>query len=308
MKTVQPTFGDLLAAYPEIAALERLKSERPCETRVWNVLCGVRRVLDVLGLGDGAPIGDLTRHRVDTFLARTIASGVAPVSAWSYVLGLRGIVARWTLPYYEARGWKVRPFDLPEFRRRSKRYVRPGREVLAKVKGWYDGLSVEADKRKWLAATLMLEFAMRNGDVGRLRWSDFREREDTVSLCYTPRKTSLSSGRVVSWPVHPGIWSAFCRIRDAAPDRSGTHFAGLVVPAAKEVFRALNGELRARRLFTGSKGCYELRKICVDHVYQKFGAEMASSISGDDIRTVTRYYADPSAVNFTGVRIVDLIA
>ena len=85
MKTIQPTFGDLLAAYPEIAALERLKSERPCVTRVWNVLCGVRRVLDVLGL--------------------------------------RGIAARWTLSYYEARGWDVRPFDLPEFRRRTKRYT-----------------------------------------------------------------------------------------------------------------------------------------------------------------------------------------
>ena len=34
---------------------------------------------------------------------------------------------------------------------------------------------------------------------------------------------------------------------------------------------------------------------------------MASSISGDDIRTVTRYYADPSAVNVLGVRIVDLL-
>ena len=52
---------------------------------------------------------------------------------------------------------------------------------------------------------------------------------------------------------------------------------------------------------------YELRKICIDHIYQKFGAEMASSISGDDIRTVMRYYADPSAVNVEGVRVVDLL-
>ena len=50
-----------------------------------------------------------------------------------------------------------------------------------------------------------------------------------------------------------------------------------------------------------------LRKICIDHVYQKFGAEMASSISGDDIRTVTRYYADPSVVNMVGIRVMDLL-
>ena len=37
------------------------------------------------------------------------------------------------------------------------------------------------------------------------------------------------------------------------------------------------------------------------------GAEMASSISGDDIRTVTRYYADPSQVHVENVRIADMI-
>ena len=37
------------------------------------------------------------------------------------------------------------------------------------------------------------------------------------------------------------------------------------------------------------------------------GAEMASSISGDDIRTVMRYYADPSAVHVENVRVVDLL-
>ena len=34
---------------------------------------------------------------------------------------------------------------------------------------------------------------------------------------------------------------------------------------------------------------------------------MASSISGDDIHTVMRYYADPSAVNVEDVRVVDLL-
>ena len=80
-----------------------------------------------------------------------------------------------------------------------------------------------------------------------------------------------------------------------------------MVPCARDVFVRLNRDLRARKIFTGSKGCYELRKICIDHIYQKFGAEMASSISGDDIRTVMRYYADPSAVNVKDVRVIDLL-
>ena len=59
--------------------------------------------------------------------------------------------------------------------------------------------------------------------------------------------------------------------------------------------------------FHGSKASYELRKICIDHVYQKYGAEIAVSISGDDIKTITRYYADPAQPNIGTVRIVDLL-
>ena len=48
-------------------------------------------------------------------------------------------------------------------------------------------------------------------------------------------------------------------------------------------------------------------RFCQTRVYQKYGAEMASSISGDDIRTVMRYYADPSAVHVENVRVIDLL-
>ena len=68
----------------------------------------------------------------------------------------------------------------------------------------------------------------------------------------------------------------------------------------------LNAVMR-RFGFTGTKGAYELRKICVDHVYQRFGAEMAVSISGDDIRTIMYYYADPAQPNIGDLRITDLL-
>ena len=68
----------------------------------------------------------------------------------------------------------------------------------------------------------------------------------------------------------------------------------------------MNRQLRALG-FKGSKASYELRKICIDHVYQRFGAERATSISGDDIKTISRYYADPSKPNIGNVRILDLL-
>ena len=302
-----PTMGELMDAYREIAVTERMKYDKPSEVFVGTVLSSVRMVCRIL-CGDGEgwkdwPMTALTRNEMDRFLSLARQNGLQPVTAWAYLQALRCLTARWTHMYYADRKWRVPPFVPPVGRRRSARYMRPDREVLLKVRGWYEALEIRSDKRDWLAATLMLEFAMRNGDVAALKWSDFRTRGDSgeVVLCYTPHKTALSSGRTVAWPVHPEIWARLERIHAADPSRAH------LIPNADTVFTRLNAELRGQRLFTGSKALYELRKICIDHIYQKFGAEMASSISGDDIRTVTRYYADPSAVKMTGVRIVELL-
>ena len=73
-----------------------------------------------------------------------------------------------------------------------------------------------------------------------------------------------------------------------------------------ETFADINRDLRALG-FHGSKASYELRKICIDHIYQRFGVEAAVSISGDDIKTITRYYADPAQPNIGAIRIIDLM-
>ena len=142
---------------------------------------------------------------------------------------------------------------------------------------------------------MMLEFAMRNGDVLRLNDSNFIEKKNGKYLSYTPHKTELTSGRRVYWPIHCDIWHKF--------EEYG-RFSGLDV--TKETFEDINKDLRGIG-FRGSKASYELRKICIDHIYQKYGAEMAVSISGDDIRTITKYYADPTQPNIGAVRVLDLI-
>lgn len=307
-----------MEAYPRFAEIERMKSERPAVTTVWNVISGVKHVLEATGVPADALVTEMTRQKLDIYLAEVRKRGQSAVTAWAYVQHLRALAARWVMPYYEGEGWGFEPFKLPMCRRKCQRYIRPEREMLLKVRDWYDSLLIRKDKRDWLVVTMMLEFAMRNGDVARLRWSDFRKREggmemrdeeaDAVYLCYTPHKTELTSGRVVAWPVHPTIWRSMVEIRDQMGDRAGTHFQGLVVPAAKEVFVRLNREIRDCHFFTGThKALYELRKVCVDHIYQKYGAEKASSISGDDIKTVTRYYADPAQPNIGSVRVVDLL-
>ena len=314
MKTT-PTIQMVLESYPKFAAVERLRMERPCERTVRNALGGVRRLCELGGIGLDEPVAALSRKRLARILDAASAAKLSPVSLWSYFSALRTLFAKWTRPYYADAHWHVPRIELPTCRRSSPRYVRPDSVVLAKVKEWYAHLENRRDRREWVLATLMLEFAMRNGDAERLRWADLRERNGRVVLCYTPHKTRLSSGRTVAWPVHPDIWSRLRAYRDAGTPfykrrgwaKNEVRDSQLVVPCARDVYVRLNKELRDLKIFNGHKACYELRKICVDHVYQKFGAETASSISGDDIRMMMRYYADPSAVTVEGVRIVELL-
>ena len=314
MKTT-PTIKLVLETYPKFAAIERMRMERPCEKTVESAVGGTRRLCEIGGISLDEPVTALTRKRLERVFDAARCSDLKPITVWSYLYSLRKLFAKWTQRYYADRKWILPQLEMPSCQRQAPRYVRPDSTVLDKVKAWYGGLEKRRDAREWMLATLMLEFAMRNGDVERLRWSDFRVRDGRAVLCYTPHKTRLSSGRTVAWPVHPDIWDRLCTYHDGGIPynkrkgwaRNEDRDSQLVVPCARDVYVRLNQELRASKIFTGSKGCYELRKICVDHIYQKFGAEMASSISGDDIRTVMRYYADPSAVHVENVRVVDLL-
>lgn len=315
MAKIIPTIQMVLEKYPRIAAVERVRMGRPAEKSVSNAIVNIRRICQLGGLSLDLPMASLTRKVLTKVLDAACADGLKAVTICSYMVSLQSVFARWTRPYYADLKWQVPAIELPSCNRQSPRYVRPDSAVLAKVKAWYKSLESRQDAREWVAATLMLEFAMRNGDAGSLRWADFREKDGAVYLCYVPHKTALSSGRRVAWPVHPEIWGRLCAYRDAgAPkykrscwEKNAVRNAALVVPCAQDVFDRLNADLRAQKIFTGTKACYELRKICIDHVYQKFGAEMASSISGDDIRTMMRYYADPSQPNIGDVRIIDLL-
>ena len=280
-----------MRCYRAVAQTERMKTGRPGEETVANALRGTANVCRSAGIALTEPVTALTRKKIDLALAAFMERGLTRLSAWSYVCQLRGIFAKWCMPYYEDAGWDIPPLDIPTFRAKAPRYARPSTEMLQRVKAWYGRQTGE----RWFAATMMLEFAMRNGDVLRLKDENFVEKDGRHYLNYTPHKTELSSGRRVCWPIHESIWK---KLED---------YGGFsCFDVTDETFAALNRDLRSLG-FCGSKASYELRKICIDHVYQKYGAEIAVSLSGDDIRTITRYYADPAQPNIGAVRIIDLL-
>lgn len=286
-----PTIEQVMRCYKIVAQTERMKTGRPSAETVANALRGAANVCRSAGIELTAPVTALTRKKMDIALAAFMERGLTRLSAWSYVCQLRGVFAKWCRSYYEDAGWDIPPLDIPSFRAQAPRYARPSSEMLHRVKAWYKRLTGE----RWFAATMMLEFAMRNGDVLRLKDENFVEKDGRHYLNYTPHKTELSSGRRVCWPIHESIW-------EKLEDYGGVS----CFDVTDETFADLNRDLRSLG-FCGSKASYELRKICIDHVYQKYGAEIAVSLSGDDIKTITRYYADPAQPNIGTVRIIDLL-
>lgn len=294
-----PTLSELKAQYLEAATIERLKTSKPSPTTVRNTLSGIR-VFCAWLKSDAPELGEPGDLGVDTlvkpkllrrYVAALLARGIRPISALSFVSQFRQLFARWTRPYYEDIGWRIPAFPDIGGNTHLQRYRRPPSELIERVKDWYHSLKPDMT---WYAATMMLEFAVRNGDVKRLGRGNFVDVKGRVFLNYTPNKTSHSSGRVVKWPVHPEIWATLERLRPW--DRAMTDAP----------FNRVNKAMRELG-FRGTKGAYELRKLCIDHVYQRFGAEMAVSISGDDIKTITRYYADPSQPNIGDLRVSELL-
>ena len=286
-----PTIKQVMKCYRVIAQIERMKTGRPGVGTAANALRGAVNVCRAAGIELTAPVTELTRKRIDAALTAFMQRGISRLSAWSYVSQLRSVFVKWCKPYYADAGFEIPPLDLPSFRAKAPHYIRPSVEMLSRVKAWYKKQTGE----HWFAATMMLEFAMRNSDVLRLRDENFVEKDSRHYLNYTPHKTELSSGRRVYWPIHDDIWEKFME------------YGGLEgLDVTDETFSDINYDLRALG-FRGTKGAYELRKICIDHVYQKFGAEMAVSISGDEIRTISKYYADPAQPNLGTIRILDLI-
>ena len=327
-----PTFRKMVKVYQASVRVERLRCGKPGKGTVRNTITGVRHFTKWVAEHEDSLKGMVSRYRpinpdpedlnpllvsivtpkvIRRYLSDMLTDGVLPISAMSYVSQLRQLFARWARPYYEDHNWKIPQFPSFGSRPAAPRYRRPEPEQLARVKGWYLSLSDEIAATPksasaplssryvlWFVTTMMLEFGMRNGDILRLRRENFVVTEQKRYLCYKPNKTAHSSGRTVRWPIHETIWDL---LNPALENDFDTSFT-----IDEATFVELNQIMRSLG-FTGTKGAYELRKICIDHIYQRFGAERAVSISGDDIRTIIHYYADPSQPNVDDIRVTDLL-
>ena len=287
-KRTVPSLDELAMIYEEVAGIEFELNGTPRPSSVEVVLRSFRLVCRGCGLRGCEPVTALDRAHLDAYVAAALAKGIKPVSVFAHLSHVRGVFARWALERYRARGLAVAQPDLPRRRGRLEErvYVRPPEGLRERTLAWYHDLEAK-EPRVWVAASLMLQFGMRNGDAGRLTWDRFQREGERVVLAYRPQKTARSSGRLVRCVMSVGFYE---RLRAAAGE--GRH----VVAEPVATFARINAEMRALGWVPPefTKGAYELRKMCIDRSYREFSAEAAVQVSGDDIRTVCRYYADPS--------------
>ena len=318
-----PTLRELIEKYKEIAYIEQSRNGKPQNTTIRNCITGTKAIISFLDNNHpredniswlDAKYNELTRKVLTKFVDDCqIQKKKRKISIQSQLLQLRGITAKWSLSYYDDMGWDITPLNIPRILKEPKRYTRPPKHILKRVSNWYNALEKLPDKRYYVFVTMMLQFGMRNGDVCRLTRSNFIEDEGQMFLNYKPHKTALSSARVIKWPIHISIWEKldryideiqeFCSIFKNEQNDCDDAVEELIIPDGNLIMDHLNKQINNLKLFdelNTEKSLYELRKICVDHIYQNYGSEMASSISGDDIKTVMKYYADPSQVRING--------
>lgn len=262
------------------------------------VITEVNRFCRTMGIPETASIDAVNYDSVEKYIGALKVKNVTKIGA---VCRLQCLVGRRERVAYRKAGWDVRPVDLPVVQDDSKAYRSATEERAIAILGWYRNLQFDGDGRKRIYAMMMLKYAMRNSDVLRLRWSNFRVSGSRWQLEYVPHKTErATAGRSVKIWLNPAdqvelmAWKGGAAENDfVLPRKIGR--AGL-----NALSRQLNASIRSAGV-TGSKGLYELRKMCVDTVYHTHGAEAASAYSGDDFKTVKFHYADTSSMNLKGI-------
>ena len=298
-KSKVPSFAKLLELYEDAASAEQLKSGSPEQRTVESAMKYFRYLVAGCGYGMSEPCTKLKTSDIDAYIVKTIKGGATPTTALSYAASCKSVTARWTRAYYANEGYEVTPYQMPVVKnQKPPRYERPSQATLDAVQAWHkalwkdDGMTAR-ECRVWFFATMMLRFGVRNGDVGRLTPQNFVAKDGEVRLCYTPHKTASRSGTRVSWPLHPDMVARIEKVRQTLDLDEDQAF----VNSPRSTAIIVNDELRKfPELADREKASYELRKMCVDDIYHSFGVEMAAAISGDDIKTLTYFYADTAHV------------
>lgn len=294
----EPTLKELLAEYEKIA-LERMRNPRfgkPSQRTIDTALKNVRYLMEAAGISENETMGKLFNTDTLERVFEELSARISQISAWSYVMSVNSVTAKWTLLHYQKIGWKIAKPLLPDVgnAKNPPRYKRPSIELMRKQDEWYASLVDQPDQRMYLAVTLVYQLAVRPVDVCQLTGKNFvRDPEDgMMHIHYTPQKTKNSSGREVNYPIAPAAWQVIERL---AGDKLKT--GEPIVGGGAWLFHKINMTMRYACGMTAERDAvYELRKRCIDTVRRQKGVDQAVALSGDRRETIDYYYSEPTRV------------
>lgn len=306
------TIKDFLEEYKKAAKSQYASHGAPRPATVDINAGALLIIIKAAGLTEVDRVDRIDRNTVQKYVDARCGEGSdrARISAWSTIAHARSCFARWALDKYQQAGLKIPPstnWPMPPKNKLLLAYERPPAELTDKTMAWYNALET-SNPPMWAAVTLMLQLAMRPISAANITWENFQKINDRWVVRYIPSKTEgrTKRPRPVIWPLHGDLYE---RLRKAAGPVHLVKGANLYQRYAFYV-REINKELRAIGWDRSrwQKACYELRKLCVDTVFNSMGAERASQISGDNISTVLNYYADPNKSGFDGINISKIIS
>jgi len=281
-----PTFGQWIGIWLEAAEKRRIESgsenTRMLKTRLYDL----QQFMSVMGYTDEDKVSVVTRKTVGAFVDR-VKDRYSSDTLHCKVESLKSVFDRWLRRMFEDV-WDLPMFDKPDLPPRAKVIEVPAKLLLA-VKLWYRSLSGrkmfhQVENKDRMFIMFMYRFAMRNGDVARLRWSNIENIDGRLRLHYVPHKTYNEKKRQVrevkAWIDGDLDRADIMAFREACgnpPDDAFIFGGGKCI----EMQDRLRAEMRELG-FTGSKSLYWLRKICLTDVYKRLGREAVYALSGDN--------------------------
>jgi len=305
-----PSFQELIDLYERFAPLEYAKSGRPGPKAQETAVKFFKYLVEKTGHALTEKCSTMTTGAIDNAIASWLAEGKAKATAKSYAASAQSLTARWAIPKYEEEGFSVKPYDIPMMKNlKAPRYSKPSDETIAKMDALYESLWHEKMERRdyeiWFFATMVFKFEMRPGDTALMTAENFPEHNGLHYLSYSPNKLKNSSMVHVNWPVHPDYWK---RIEECF-EALGAEGDKLVIGDKRkfeEQFNRMIVKAIPEIAAENGKRCYEFRKLDMHRTFHKFGAEKVAAKSGDDIKTITYYYADISWVDVSKIDLDDL--
>lgn len=293
-----PTCGELIEVYQRLA-YERSANPNfmePSEKSIYSAVNNYTHCVAEAGLTMDSSISELFDTVVIQRIFERMCERMRGISAWSKIMSMKSVTAYWTELKYRDLGLNVpKNIRLPD---KPKNAIAPQYQMMTKerrekVEAFYLKLANLKDQWMYLAASMMVELAMRPIDIGMLTEDNFIDDPTDPNgfkhLRYQPHKTKNSSGRWVDWPIKPAHWEQIRAIAGERLDAGKT-----LLPCRRYTFDKLNPLMRVScDIEDEGKACYELRKFCIDTVYRTLGPNAAVAISGDRIETVMKYYSDP---------------